>query len=185
MDSPEADLLNRAKNGEAGAFEALVRPHVPSLRRFVFSFARRWQDADDLAQEALIKAFRSLDSFEGRASFSTWLYVVTRGICRDWYRGRLAKAREREAELEDGPDDALDAQDELLERREASARLWVAIRRLEPDFRTPLVLFDIEGLTYEEIAEVLGMRIGTVRSRIARGRDALRRLLGPGEETSP
>jgi RNA polymerase sigma-70 factor (ECF subfamily) len=123
-----------------------------------------------------VKAFRAIDTFSGRSSLSTWLYSVTRSVCHDWYRGRTARARLRESEIEDAPDSG-DPQDLLLESKEGVVQLWSAIKQLEPEFRIPVVLFDIEGLPYEEIARIERVPVGTVRSRISRGRQKLRDAL--------
>jgi RNA polymerase sigma-70 factor (ECF subfamily) len=173
----DEELLNRARRGDASAFQELIRPHLPSLRRFVFSFCRRWDDADDLAQEALIKAFRTIASFEGRSSLSTWLYAVCRNVCHDYYRGRLAKERGREDPLEDVHDDPRDSQHTLLGAKSDSLALWAAVKSLEPEFRVAVVLFDIEGLSYEQIAGIERVPVGTIRSRLSRGRAKLKEIL--------
>jgi RNA polymerase sigma-70 factor (ECF subfamily) len=176
--SDEQTLIERAQRGEIAAFEALLKPHLPSIRRFAYSFCRSWTDADDLAQEALIRAYRSLRSFGGRSAFSTWLYAVTRSACLDWRRGRIFKAQAAEKALEEGPVDQRDPQDVLVERKSEVEQLWRAIRRLDPRFRIPLVLFDIEGMSYEQIAAIERVPVGTVRSRLARARGRLETLLG-------
>lgn len=173
----ESDLLEQAKRGNARAFEALIRPHVPVVRRFAYSFARDWQDADDLSQEALLKAFRSIDSFAGRSALSTWLFTVTRSVCLDWYRSRLARSRAEDDELGEDSVDSVEGQDSLLEQKSSAERLWRAIKQLDAEFRVPLVLHEIEGVSYEDIAHVERVPIGTIRSRLARGRAKLRALL--------
>jgi len=177
--SDERQLLERAQRGDSSAFGLLIHPHLDAIRRFAYSFARDWNDADDLAQEALIKAFRSLSAFESRSALTTWLYTVVRSVCQDH---RRASAR-RASHLHDGlgPEDDIadqgELQDEELERKDEADALWAAIRCLPPEFRVCVVLFDIEGLSYEEIAEVEAVPIGTVRSRLSRGRGRLEKLL--------
>jgi RNA polymerase sigma-70 factor (ECF subfamily) len=173
----DEELLQRARRGDAAAFELLIKPHLPSLRRFAFSFARGWDDGDDLAQEALIKAFRTFSSFEARSSLSTWLYTVTRNVCHDYYRGRLAQGRRREDPLEDVHEDQRDSQSTLLGAKGESEALWEAVKSLEAEFRVPLVLFDIEGLSYEQIASIERVPVGTVRSRLSRARSKLKEIL--------
>jgi RNA polymerase sigma-70 factor, ECF subfamily len=185
VSAPEEELLNRARRGDSAAFEELIRPHLPSLRRFVYSFARRWHDADDLAQEALIKAFRTFASFEGRSSLSTWLYTVTRNVCHDHYRGKLAKERGRESPLDDVYQDERDSQHTLLGAKSDSEALWAAVKSLDPEFRVAIVLFDIEGLSYEEVARIERVPVGTVRSRLSRGRAKLKLLLADRAATPP
>jgi RNA polymerase sigma-70 factor (ECF subfamily) len=175
---PDRQLLVRAQAGDAEAFGELIRPHVPSVRRFAYAFARRWSDADDLAQDALLKAFRAISGFEGRSSLSTWLYSVTRSVCLDHCRSKLAQARNVEqlyAE-EEAPSPS-PGPDRLLETRDEAEQLWCSLKRLPAEFRVPLVLYEIEGLGYEEIARVEAIPIGTVRSRLSRARQQLKTLL--------
>lgn len=175
----DRELLERAQAGDSAAFGELIRPQLPSVRRFAYAFARRWSDADDLAQEALLKAYRSIASFEGRSSLATWLYSVTRSVCLDHYRSRLAHARNVEDALEDQAEHASSqaGPDGLLETKGDAELLWQALKGLPAEFRVPLVLFEIEGLGYDEIARVEGVPIGTVRSRLSRGRQQLKGLL--------
>lgn len=183
MDDGEKERLERARRGDARAFEELVRPHLPSVRRFAFSFVRRWEDADDLAQEALIKAFRSFSTYEGRASLSTWLYTVTRSVGHDLLRGKLHKARGREDALPEGDELSGDREStELSPGKLTSAKadaeaLWKAIKQLDGEFRIPVVLCDIEGLSYEEVAHIERVPVGTIRSRLSRARSKIREIL--------
>lgn len=176
------DLLELAQQGDRYAFEQLIRPHIASIRRFAYAFARDWDDADDLAQEALIKAFRALPSFEGRSSLTTWLYALTRNLCHDHYRGKLAKTRALEDPLDDAELEASENAHAWLEHKADVTRLWEAVKRLEPTFRAPLVLCDIEELSYENVAQIEGVPIGTIRSRLSRARERLRRLLADEPE---
>jgi RNA polymerase sigma-70 factor, ECF subfamily len=177
----DRQLLARAQAGDTVAFGELIRPHVPSVRRFAYAFARRWSDADDLAQDALLKAFRAISTFEGRSSLATWLYSVTRSVCFDHYRGKLAHARDVEEPFEEqengGASAASAGPDRLLEMRDEAEQLWRALKRLPAEFRVPLVLYEIEGLGYEEIAHIEAVPIGTIRSRLSRARQQLKALL--------
>lgn len=171
------ELLERAKAADPDAFTALVGPELDRLRRFAFSFTGNWPQADDLAQEALVKAYRSLPSFRGESSLSTWLYTIARSTFIDSTRSRAAKSRAREDQLDETLTDPSGGADELLERRREIARLWSAIQLLEARFRAPLVLCDIEGMSYEDVAAVEGVPVGTVRSRLSRARAKLLELL--------
>jgi RNA polymerase sigma-70 factor (ECF subfamily) len=178
----ERELLERARRGDRAAFAALVRPHLDSVRRFAFSFCGNWSDADDLAQDALVKAYRSIGSFEGRASLSTWLYTLSRSVFIDARRSRLGHEREREHELDDQREvDAGDSQEELVVQKDEVERLWRAVHALEPEFRIPVVLCDIEGMSYEQVATIEGVPIGTIRSRLSRARNKLAVALGGAE----
>jgi RNA polymerase sigma-70 factor (ECF subfamily) len=185
----DSSLLERAQAGDPAAFEQLIGPHVASVRRFALAFSRHWSDADDLAQEALLKAFDALASFEGRASLGTWLYAITRNVCHDFYRGRLAQGRKREDVLDDDDSgelhpDSQDRPDELLVAKTQAELLWLQIKDLPPEFRVPLVLHEIEGLAYEEIAKIERVPVGTIRSRLSRARQRLKEALRAGAPAS-
>jgi RNA polymerase sigma-70 factor (ECF subfamily) len=169
------------------AFEELIRPHLPRVRRFAHAFTRNWADADDLAQDALLKAFRSIAAFEGRASLSTWLYTITRSVCLDYQRSRGARSRELEEPLQEesasrAEVSPLPGPEALAAGKSDAERLWAHLRTLAPEFRVPLVLYEIEGLAYDEIARIEGVPIGTVRSRLSRARTQLRQQLANEDE---
>ena len=173
-------LVARAQAGDARAFEELVASHLGEVRRFARAFVASEADADDLAQEALVKVYRSLRSFRRQAAFTTWLYAVVRNALVDFTRSRAGQARAREVAL--GPEhgegpSAEAAADEQLAAAEERRRLWRALRQVQLEFRTALVLFDVEGHTYDEIAAIEGVAVGTVKSRLSRGRAQLRRHL--------
>jgi RNA polymerase sigma-70 factor (ECF subfamily) len=185
-DGEERDV-HLAQSGDARAFERLIAAHVEKIRRFARAFARSDADADDLAQEALIKVYRSIRSYRLEAAFSTWLYAVVRNAYLDAQKSRAGRARASERPLPPGeregqPDEAPLAPDELLARAQERQRLWEAIGRVSEEFRTALVLFDVEGLSYEEIAAIERIPLGTVKSRLKRGRDQLRRQLGEASQ---
>ena len=180
------DLIRRAQDGDVRAFETLVAAHIPRLRRFARAMARSEADADDLAQEALIKVYRSLRSYRFESSFSTWLYRVTRNCFMDSLR--MAATRERAvaavatgvaAAPELAP--AATSPDEMLLAAETRARLWAAIGRVSAEFRVVLVLCDVEGLGVGEVAAIEKLPEGTVKSRLHRGRAQLARMLREGD----
>jgi len=178
--SPDLDaLIARAQGGDARAFEELIAGQLGQVRRFARAFAASEPDADDLAQEALIKAYRSLRLFRYQAAFSTWLFTVVRSVYLDFAKSRAGRERAREAPLEAGADEAADETpaDELLEREHERLRVWRALREVPVEYRAALVLFDIEGRTYDEVAAIESVPVGTVKSRLARGRAHLKRLL--------
>lgn len=178
-------LIAEAQDGNVRAFELLVSSHLPQVRRFARAFASSDADADDLAQEALVKVYKNLRSFRFQATFKTWLYSVVRNVFFDATRSRAGRERSLEAPLEgahaQAPSGAEPA-DEGLARAEDRQKLWRALRRLPAEFRTAVVLFDVEGHSYEEVAAIEGVPIGTIKSRLSRGRGMLRTLLAEGEE---
>jgi RNA polymerase sigma-70 factor (ECF subfamily) len=167
-------VFQKARAGDPQAFQELIRPHLDSVRRFVFSLSSNWQDADDIAQEALLKAFRAFATFDGRSSLSTWLYTVARSTAIDWHRSRLGQAGQRENPLPSAHPAPLLQQDEACSQQQDCERLWQAIQRLDERNRVPLVLYEVEGLSYDEIAALEGVPVGTIRSRLSRARAELR-----------
>lgn len=179
-------LISRAQGGDVRAFETLLASHLGLVRRFARAFARHEADADDLAQEALLKVYRSIKLFRYQSAFSSWLYAVVRNVFLDAVRSRRGRESELEEALEDGHTKDLagaDTPHEALARSQERDRLWAALRQVPEEFRTALVLFDIEGCSYDELAAVENVPVGTVKSRLSRGRAHLRRLLGE-QETS-
>jgi RNA polymerase sigma-70 factor (ECF subfamily) len=185
------ELVRRAQQGDVSAFERLIGAHVALVRRFARAFARSHEAAADLAQDALVKVYRSIGGYRFQSSFSTWLYAIVRNVYLDDARSRAGRDRAAERPLEVGgldadpmaDPDALRA-DRRLEREELRQLVWAALGEVPPEFRATLLLFDIEGLTYEEIAAIENAPLGTVKSRLSRGRDHLRRVLG-GEDPGP
>jgi RNA polymerase sigma-70 factor (ECF subfamily) len=184
------DLVRRAQQGDVPAFERLIGEHLPIVRRFARAFARGPEAAADLAQDALLKVYRSIGGYRFRSSFSTWLYAIVRNVYLDDARSRAGRDRAAERPLEPGGVDAdptVDADapraDRRLEREELRRYVWDALGAIPAEFRATLVLYDIEGLTYEEIAAIEDAPLGTVKSRLSRGREHLRRVLGGPDAT--
>ena len=178
-------LIAQAQDGDVRAFETLLAGHLGQVRRFARAFAGSDTDGDDLAQEALIKVYKSLKLFRYQSAFTTWLYAIVRNAFLDSARSRAG--RERKAEEPLVPEHTRGLQDESapdrsLEQAEERDRLWSALRQVPAEFRSALVLFDIEGCSYDEVAAIEGVAVGTVKSRLSRGRAHLRRLLGEPEE---
>lgn len=177
----EKAVIQRVLAGETELFEALVKAHEKN----VYSLALRMldgnhEDAMDASQEAFFRAFRALGSFRGDSKFSVWLYRLTSNVCLDMLR-KSSRLREDSLTEEEGgelavPDVRFDPQTEL-ERRELRQAVREGVNALPPTFRQALVLRDVNGLTYEEIAQVTGLEEGTVKSRIFRARRKLATLL--------
>jgi RNA polymerase sigma-70 factor (ECF subfamily) len=178
----DAEVIRLCQIGDARAFHALVTRHRPPLLALIRSIVRDRDDADDLAQEVFIKAYRSISRFELRSKISTWLYRIAINRCTDWMRSRQ---RHREAcpryaavpGVENVPSGNQDIADEALGRRELGTALEEALRALPPSCRTTIVLREREGLTYEEIGQALGCSVGTVKSRLFRARNGMQRAL--------
>lgn len=171
-------LIARAQQGDVRAFETLLGGQLVQVRRLARAFASE-ADADDVAQEALLKVYRSLRQFRYQSAFSTWLFAVVRSVFLDFAKSRAGRQRSREEPLAPHADhpDGTDRADALLAAEEDRQRVWQALREVPLEFRTALVLFDIEGRSYDEVAAIEAVPVGTVKSRLSRGRAHLRRLL--------
>lgn len=176
----EARSIDAVLAGEPAAFEALVRDNEKAVYRLCYRMLGEEQDALDASQEAFFKAYRSLGSFRRESRFSVWLYRLASNVCLDMLRKRPdaapASLTDEEGAALDLPDSAPSPQEaaEAREQREAVRR---ALLKLSPDFRQAVVLRDVNGLSYEEIAGISGLEAGTVKSRIFRARRKLAELL--------
>jgi RNA polymerase sigma-70 factor (ECF subfamily) len=183
----DAELVARARAGDRAAFDELVVRHEDRVYNMALRMLGQPDDALDLAQEVFLAAYRALDGFEAKAAFSTWLYRVTVNRCRDELRRRATVKHTRPRPLSvdaDPPDPPAHGASpaDLAVARESEALVAAAIAELPEEAREALVLRDVEGLAYEEIASVLDVPVGTVRSRLNRARtllrDRLRAVLG-------
>ena len=167
-------LVRRAQRGERFAFEKLVEQHEQRMYTLAARVLGSREDAADAVQEALLRAWLALPRFRGDARFSTWLYRIVVNAAHD----QRAKRRERPVEE---PPDPVDPRDRFAER-ELSGALQQALNGLDESYRVAVVLYDVLGCSYAEIAEMTGVPEGTVKSRIFRGRSELAERLGTPEE---
>ena len=189
MSTAAADpVLSAARAGDPDALDALLRRYQPSIYRFGLRMCRDEEDARDVLQETLFAAARALRDFRGSSSLSTWLYSIARGFCIKMRR-RSKFAPEAEVPLggeSSAVPDPGPPLDEALASREVERAVEAAIRSLKPEWREVLLLRDVEGLTAQEVAEVLGLRVEAVKSRLHRARAAVRAALKPLlEEAAP
>ncbi|ARU31076.1 RNA polymerase sigma factor RpoE [Sulfuriferula sp. AH1] len=183
----DQQLVERVQRGDKRAFNLLVTKYERRLTRLLSRFVRDPHEVEDIAQEAFIKAYRALPTFRGDAAFYTWLYRIGINTAKNYLmaRGRRAPtSTEFDAEEAEGFEDATGLQDlntpenELLSKEVAKV-VNDAMAALPEDLRTAISLREMEGLSYEEIAETMGCPIGTVRSRIFRAREAIAAKLRP------
>jgi len=185
-------LVARAKAGDRTAFDGLVEAYAPRIYNIALRITGSRDEAQDCVQDAFVRAFSALRHFRGEAAFSTWLYRVAVNVANDACR-RLKSQPMLASELAGpGPDDpapdlggmshhrhSADDAGEQLARAQRRDLVLTAIRSLPEHHRAVIVLCDLQGLSYEEVAQVMGTRVGTVKSRLNRARLALKERLEP------
>jgi RNA polymerase sigma-70 factor (ECF subfamily) len=172
------ELIRRVREGETRFFAELVQRYQDPVYGMTLRFVRSVRDAEDLAQEAFLRAYRGLDGFKGNARFSTWLYRIAWNLCADWLRrsrkpGRAALAIDDAAGIADG---RLDVEEGVLaaeERREVRR----ALDHLDEKYRTVLILLYYQKMTYDQVAAVLDVPVKTVETRLYRARKLLKEIL--------
>ena len=188
----EEQLIRRAQQGDNSAFEQLLLAHQKKVYNLCLRMAANPDDALDLSQEAFIKAWRALGQYQFEASFSTWLFRLTSNVCIDFLR---QKKRRQETSLTENYDDSDEGAELSLPdcaplpeqqaiTNETKIELARAMGQLAPDHREILQLRVVEDLPYEQIADILGVRVGTVKSRLARARLSLRKILKAGRQSA-
>ena len=196
---PELDnhLMKCFQNGDESAFTRLVRRHEGPLIKYIAQFIGNRDAAEDLAQETFIRIFQAAPRYEpGRAQFNTWMYHIASNLCKNELRNRARREQHRvdntlrnedaeaadagvEGRIGNAPADATYQPDVVLERKELRKELRNAIAVLTAAHREPLVLRDIQGLSYKEISKVLGIHLGTAKTRVLRARLILKERLQP------
>jgi RNA polymerase sigma-70 factor, ECF subfamily len=191
----DASLLEGLRQGEESAYELLIQRYERPVYNLVSRLVDDPADAADAVQEVFLKVFRKVGWFRGDSSLKTWIYRIAINEARNQRRW-FGRHRQREVGLEPAPGDAAGGPTNWLEDQQPSpfdialdhetrALIEDALNQVSPAFRAALVLREIEGLSYEEISEILEVSLGTVKSRIMRGREALRQNLGARLEASP
>ena len=181
----EQELVQRARKGDELAFEQLVTDNEKRIYNLCCRLTGNPDDGAELAQEAFLNAWRGLEKFHGESSFATWLYRLASNACIDFLRKEkrrrslsmtLSLDDEEEGRQAELPDQRF-APEERLEQAENRRAIAQALEEVSPEHRQVLVMREINGLSYAEIGQVLGLEEGTVKSRIARARNALRKVL--------
>lgn len=182
----DLELVRRAQRNERGAFDLLVLKYQHKVVKLVARLLRDPTEAEDVAQEAFVKAYRALGSFRGDSAFYTWLYRIAVNTARNAIASRQRRPLDYEAELSES--EQLNVASRLRDNdtpeatalsEEIRETVNEAIGQLPEDLRTAIVLREVEGLSYEEIAAAMDCPVGTVRSRIFRAREAIDRALKP------
>jgi len=187
-------LVESLRKGQERAYEELISRFQQPVYVLAIRLLGDSSEAADVVQEVFLKVFRNIGSFRGQSSLKTWIYRITVNEAhnaRRWF----FRHRRREVELDTNPDESRDWQESIPDRnrspyeeavnQQRHSMIEAALERISPIFREAVVLRDITDLSYEEIAEVLGVSLGTVKSRILRGREALREQLAGSLESRP
>ncbi len=187
--SPETQFLDRLRAGDAAAFDFLVRERSPDIYALLYRLTEDPEEARDLTQETFLQAFRAVGNFRGDADLRTWLYRIALNQARNrwrWWRRRRRNVTVSLDATDDAHEQPLGAQlpdersvnpEQAALTREREQILTQALRSLSRVYREVVVLRDVEGLRYEEVAATLEISVGTVKSRLSRGRAELRRRL--------
>ncbi len=185
---PDEVLVRKTINGDLDAFDELVRRYEGKIYGLAYRFMGNHADASDLAQDTFIRVYQALAGFRGDASFSTWLYRIAANICRDELRKRQRRRSVSIDEMIDASPanvptaDGSYSPEETVQRREVQSQVQFCLNELSSDHRLVLVMREIQGLSYEEIASALQCSMGTVKSRISRARSALKdKMIKEGE----
>ena len=191
-DLQEEKWVADARRGDTAAFESLLRRYEKRVLALTGRMCRNPEDAQEAAQEAFLAAWQGLSSFRGDSSFSTWLYRLTTNLCIDWLRRQKRRQEtapavsldDEEAPLPE-PADPRGSPEEELERRELRRAVERGLQALPDHHRQVLVMRELSGMSYQEIGAVLDLDLGTVKSRIARARLALKKFLVQEGNFSP
>lgn len=187
--SADAVLVLRCQEDDCEAFDEIVARYKDGIYNYIWRMISNRDDAEDLAQEVFVRAYSSIKRFKSESNLRTWLYKIASNLCIDKYRRSGLEKRiftSMETESDDGegqvtreiPDDAYDPQ-LLYQTEEIKQQVHIAISKLPEKLRAAVLLYDLEGMSYEEISEALGCPMGTVKSRLFKARIQLRTLLTP------
>jgi RNA polymerase sigma-70 factor (ECF subfamily) len=182
MTLTDEELVSRSKGGDLDSFNQLVLRWERPIYALAYRVIGREEDARDVCQETFLRAFRALPGFKGQAKFSSWIYRIALNLCRDWIRRQRRapvvqmgdEADPLELAVESGPSESIE---ELVARRQLSAVVEEAMTLLPDEQRTAIILKEYHGMTFQEIADLQGCPLSTVKTRLYQGLSVLRRHL--------
>jgi RNA polymerase sigma-70 factor (ECF subfamily) len=174
LEQPDPDVLRRAQRGDERAFAVILRAYETPIFNYVYRIVGDRQLAEDLTQDVFVRVFQALPRFSLRCKFTTWLFQVTKNRVLDELRARERRPHSVLA-IEDAP--RLEIVDPPVERVETIEAVWRAVRELNPDLKMALLLRDVAGLPYNDIADTLEITLATVKWRIFKAREEVQRAL--------
>ncbi len=185
MKGNELWLVEQSRNGDVDAFEDLIKDYKKIAYNIALRVLRNVEDAEDASQEALIKVYKSIQNFNMQSSFKSWMYRIVVNTCIDFKRKKNINAVSIDENIDLGGNkefqieiaDDTNNPDILIEKNFNSKLISDAVGRLEDDFKTIIILRDIQGFSYSEISEMLNCNLGTVKSRLNRARKSLKEIL--------
>lgn len=190
MTSTDEELVARSKGGDADSFNQLILRWERPIYALAYRVIGREEDARDVCQETFLRAFRALPGFKGEAKFSSWVYRIALNLCRDWMRRQRRAPTVQmpegvdpiEMASERGPVESIET---LVERRELSGVVEEAMKLLPEEQRTAIILKEYHGMTFQEIADLQGCPLSTVKTRLYQGLSVLRRHLEKNGRMAP
>ncbi len=179
----DEELVKRVKNGDIDAFEEIIAKYEKRVFGLIYNVIKNENEIEDVAQEVFMKVYKNIDKFKGNSSLYTWIYRITANLCLDYIKKKKEVIYiDEKLQLDDGEVDFQipsneKLQDELYEEKELKEKLQKSIAKLPEKQQMMIILRDIKGFSYEEISEILEMKLGTVKSQINRARLKLKELL--------
>lgn len=176
MKDNELWLIEQSRKGNVDAFEELIKDYKKSAFNIALKFLRNVEDAEDVSQEALIKVFKNIKNFNMQSTFKVWMYRIVVNTCLDFKRKKTIDAYPIDDVLNITGNNNNNP-DAMIEKNYTSEIVNLSINKLEDDFKTIIILRDIQGFSYNEISEILSCNLGTVKSRISRARKTLKDII--------
>lgn len=185
MKSNELWLVEQSRKGDVDAFEELIKDYKKSAYNIALRVLRNVEDAEDASQEALIKVYKNIQSFNMQSTFKVWMYRIVVNTCLDFKRKKSINAVSIDENIDLGGNNEVHREiaddsgnpDALVEKNFNNKLVNDAVNKLDEDYKTIIVLRDIQGFSYSEIAEILSCNLGTVKSRLNRARKSLKEIL--------